>query len=72
MAPAQPIRDIQHRGNTLIPTSTFSAEEAAAAEDAAGAEAEAAAADVALWDEARNVDIDNDDIVAVWDHLPGL
>ena len=44
----------------------------AATEDAAGAEAEAAAADVALWDEARNVDIVDGDIVAMWDHLPGL
>ena len=32
----------------------------------------AAAADVALWDEARNVDIVDGDIVAVWDHVPGL
>ena len=53
----------------LVAAATAAAtEEAAAAEDAA----EAADVNVALWDEARNVDIVDGDIVAMWDHLPGL
>jgi hypothetical protein len=51
----------------------FEARRAAAERaDAAAAEGETTAAEVALWEHAHNVDIVNGDVVAMWDHLPGL
>ena len=52
----------------------FEARRAAAgrADAAAAAEGETTAAEVALWEHAHDVGIVNGDVVAMWDHLPGL
>ena len=51
----------------------FEARRAAAGHaDAAAAEDEPTAADIALWEHAHHVSIVDGNVVAMWDHLPGL
>ena len=51
----------------------FEARRAAAGlADAAAAEDEPTAADIALWEHAHHVSIVDGNVVAMWDHLPGL
>ena len=69
-------RNLERRAEVAAAAQQAAALNAAAAEqaaaDIAAAAAEDDAADVVLWDNAHNVDIVDGELVAMWDHLPGL